>query len=338
MSKYKNIGILTNEMTPVELTLIVATSINLLTMPLIAAAVAGVRLSRRCRSAASLIGACVAVFLAAWVLQWGVFLNANTYPLDQDNKLAVLSRLPPEFLAGRMAPLRGEGDVRPIADVFRFPVVVKPTRCAKLGLGIVVHDDRASFMRFFATEEGVRVARSGEFFVQEYAAGEVELGILVEKMPGGANSLHRVVSVVEKSPASGRVRPSCVSGHRCRERRDLAVSPSLIASARRIASSIPGFNVGRYDVRTTERDVAQGRFAVVEVNGAMGFDLATMTGSANQCFWLSERWFLARMLVGAANIATFRGYSPAALAAVMGIAVRNAWQCGDWEKLFALYS
>ena len=119
---------------------------------------------------------------------------------------------------------------------------------------------------------------------------------------------------------------------------DLLRNAALRRSCVRVASSIPGFNAGRYDVRTTEAMAASGAFALAEVNGTMGFDLRFLVGGGLRSAALCEAWFGRRLLRGLMNALSMRGYGAATLLRVMALSLSNCVACRDWEKLFAAYS
>ena len=281
----------------------------------------------------------VAAAACAFLVLWALMLNVNPYPLSMLNKYEVLRAVPPEFRPGHAFLPRGapRGAVLAAVAALELPVVAKPAVCSKLGLGVVV-------LRGGGDVEGwasanARPGLQTPYIVQEYVDLPVELGVLVERdLVGGA---WRVVSVVEKLGAAD-VRRTCDAGGECRERPDLARSPEMhrACACVRVASSIPGFNVGRYDVRTTEAMARAGRFVLAEVNGTMGFDLRFLVGDAGglRAAALCEAWILRRMLRGLLNALSLRGYGPATMLRVMALALRNSLECRDWEKLFAAYS
>jgi hypothetical protein len=169
--------------------------------------------------------------------------------------------------------------------------------------------------------------------VQEMVPDDVELGVLVEKWP--FQKRFRVVSVVEKI-GKDDVRSGCTSKS-CKIRTDLI--PHLEAAMQSLSQRIPNFNCGRYNLRTTETKIRRAEFAVLEVNGIMGFDLrAWVTPNPVLTVYYHERWYAKRLLVGLVNMALLRGYSPFSLAAVMVDTLWNAFECGDWEKMLTLYS
>jgi membrane protein DedA with SNARE-associated domain len=108
-------------------------------------------------------------------------------------------------------------------------------------------------------------------------------------------------------------------------------SEELRAIIDRISQSLPGFFVGRYDVRyATDHDLRAGRFTIVELNGAASE--ATNIYDPSNSLWnayrtLYRQWELA-YAIGAAN--RRRGHAPASVAAL--------WQ--DWiayQRMAACY-
>ena len=91
------------------------------------------------------------VFGGVFVVQWAAMVNANPYPADITDKFAVLACLP-DFMAPRQQRLLNADDVASVASQFAFPVVVKPVKCARNGLGVVVHDDDADAVVYLRRE------------------------------------------------------------------------------------------------------------------------------------------------------------------------------------------
>jgi glutathione synthase/RimK-type ligase-like ATP-grasp enzyme len=116
-----------------------------------------------------------------------------------------------------------------------YPVIVKPLTCAKEGIGVTIIstvDDMINFQKNHDTKK---------YLVQEYLYYlPRDIAILYENGD--------VVFAVEKE-YPGSIRNLCSP---CVNKPHL-LTPELIKSVRYISKSIPGFNVGRYDIRFASR-------------------------------------------------------------------------------------
>ncbi len=276
----------------------------------------------------------VGIFFALFITIWILGLNVNPYTLNDDNKYAILKHLPSEYLP-KMRLLKSMEDIQYVYSTFNFPIIIKPTVCARSGRGTVKLE---SIHQLFDWAEKNRAAFGSQrlihqFMVQEAIKGEVEIGVLVEKMP--YEKYVRIVSIVEKTGTSA-IRKGC-EDIKCVMREDLI--PILQPAIRKISAQIPNFNVGRYDIRSTEQDLLKGKFKICEVNGMMGFDLrAWVRNDALRSFYDHERWFFTRLWIGFLNIVTLRGYNPINLIRVMWTTTKNSVECRDYEKFYSLYS
>jgi hypothetical protein len=105
-------------------------------------------------------------------------------------------------------------------------------------------------------------------------------------------------------------------------------TPELLAALDRISRSVPGFFIGRYDMRyASDDDLRAGRgFTVVELNGA-GAEATSIYDARNSLLsayrTLYRQWALV-FRIGALHRA--RGFAPAAIGAVLG----------EWHRTSAL--
>ncbi len=224
-----------------------------------------------------------------------------------------------------MSLLRNENDKMNIIHNFQFPIIVKPIICSKCSKDVMKFEDKNTFLQSDLLNK--------DYMIQEMINGNVELGILVEKMP--YEKYIKIISIVEKT-GNSVIRKGC-ENIKCINRNDLIdiLEPIL----QKISSQIPNFNVGRYDIRSTNQDLKNGLFKICEVNGTMGFDLQCWTqNNLFKSFYYHERWFIKRVLVGIVNICMLKGYNPYQLIQVMIISFYNSIMCKDYEKLYALYT
>jgi hypothetical protein len=263
----------------------------------------------------------VYMFLFLFVINWIMFLNCNTYDVDT-NKFNILENMPKQYIPEQML-------LKDYMNVKTFPILAKPVICTKAGKGIVIFKDKFELNRF--VHENPKLI--DEYMIQSLVQEDVELGVLVEKFPF---QRHVIIKSITEKLSMDTVRPHCLLFN-CKERRDLI--PYIEPIIQELSRKIPYFNVGRYDIKTSEEKIKRGEFKVLEINGTMGFDLrGWTTTNPFKCIYYHERWFLKRVIIGWLNIHTLKGYNPVTLIYVMIKTFINMFVCFDWEKLFTIYS
>lgn len=268
----------------------------------------------------------IIIALTSFSILWLFLINCNPYDIDTD-KFTILSYIPDCFKPKQTMLSKGINAIHRM----KFPVVIKPTICSKVGKDVYVCKDGTDLFQVYQ-----HLSNSGElehFMAQEYVEDSTELGVLVEKYPW--EKYVHIVSITEKL-GNAEVRKHCHAGN-CKDRKDLI--PKIKDSIKLVSACIPNFNVGRYDIRTTENKASKGMFSIVEANGTMGFDLrAWSTPSIIKAIYYHERWFVKRLFIGYMNILLWKGYGPIKSIIIMLITTYNALRCMDWEKLFTIYS
>lgn len=274
----------------------------------------------------SILLTCFLTYLIIWI----IFLNTNPYPIYA-NKLYIMNFIPIEYRPNYQLLLR-DIDV----DSLKFPIIVKPTICTKVGKDV----ERVNNIE--ELELLLQKINPSEFMVQNFLYNyPMECGVLYERLPWKKKG--RVINIVVKD-FHGDVRGGCDP---CVLRNDL-LTERVHNLFDNLAKLIPNFYVGRFDVRYhTDEEFKNGvNIKVVEVNGTLGFDLQVFIVNENEsniAYYLRSikvclRWFFVRMIVAIYNIITFNGYNPVDLVTVMFICLYNRIKCDDWEKQYALYS
>ncbi len=266
----------------------------------------------------------IIIFITVFIIIWILSLNVNPYDLNANNKYTILQNLDKKYIP-KMSLLKNQNDIMNVIHNFQFPIIVKPIICSKCSKDVMKFDDKTKFLNANLLNK--------DYMVQEMIQKNVELGILVEKMP--YEKYVKIISIVEKS-GNSVVRKGC-EDIKCINRNDLIfiLEPIL----QKLSAQIPNFNVGRYDIRSSEEDLHNGVFKICEVNGTMGFDLQCWTqNNLFKSFYYHERWFISRVIIGFINICMGKGYNPIHLIKVMCITLYNSIICKDYEKLYALYT
>ena len=258
------------------------------------------------------------LFLVLFYIIWILFLNVNTYSIYA-NKFNILEKIPPKYLPAQMM-------LTDYKQVKKYPIIIKPIICSKDGKGILVIKSQSE-LELFIKNNALLVS---EYMIQDLVQDDVEIGVLVEKYP--FQKYVKIIAIVEKKEKI-MVRVQC-KNDMCVPRNELI--PFLEKQIKDISYNIPNFNVGRYDIKTTEDKIRKGEFKILEVNGTLGFDLRKPTYIS--FIYHAIRWFLKRLQVGLINILSLNGYDPHTLVYVMAKTVINTYKCKDWEKLLSIYT
>jgi len=261
----------------------------------------------------------VSLFTATWI----GLLNSNTYPLGS-NKYTILSNIPNEYLPKQMI-IKSQYDMDHVLESFTFPIILKPTHCTRSGKNVVKLNNKKELFSY-----SKKIINSS-YMIQEFVEDEIELCILIEKWPWEKSG--RIISVIEKT-IKDDIRNGC-SVNTCVERLDLF--PYFMNIIPQISNMIPGFNVGRYDIKCSSTGLKEGKFKVLEVNGTMGFDFRGFVNPMTSILY-HERWFIVRVLIGYSKICMLEGYNLVMLIIVSLVTIKNTIVCGDLEKLSSLYS
>ena len=259
-------------------------------------------------------------FFAGFILQWVLFLNVNPYPLQQDNKLAIMSLIPKTYRPETQFSLT---EIQ--SNVVVYPIIIKPTICSGEGMGITILQNETELNAYMAAHPN-----TSQLMVQSYLENyPVEIGVCWEKRPWEKEG--RVLEIVEKTQQTS-VRK--FDYHQYKDHSD-QITPALNQLFNAISQTIPNMNVCRYDIRLPSIDHLQkGDFKIVEVNGTMGMRyLGYPIGVLPDV-----EWYLMRIFMGIHHLVTLQGYSPLNLAKAMYTSYINAVKCHDWENLYSLYS
>lgn len=215
-----------------------------------------------------------------------------------------------------------------------FPVIVKPD-VGEQGWGVALICSQRGLERYF---ECMPVA----IIVQRYRPG-IEAGIFYMRRPGAERG--RIVSISE-SLHHLRVThdhredeaPSIVFGFTCHdaEYRDALHwnSPQLERAIDALGRALPGFFLGRFDVRAGSIDeLRRGDFSIIELNGVLSeptqiYDPTTSLPQA--CATLMRHWRLA-FEIGAENRA--RGIVPTRFRELVALTAAKIWRQASARRL-----
>jgi glutathione synthase/RimK-type ligase-like ATP-grasp enzyme len=241
-----------------------------------------------------------------------------------DSKYTVMQQMPKKYCPETQFLL---SDI--LNQTYSFPIIIKPTINSGNGKGIVVVRSQTGLNSFLDTCKD-----PGEYMVQNYLDDhKVEIGVLYERMPWSDKG--RIIEICEK-PEKSEIRNSV----------DVIldishlITPELDEEFRRISANIPGFYVGRYDIRLKHiDDLHILEFKIVEVNGTFGSGLSFYCDEKYKYVdYYLFKWYIRRIILGIYNMISFRGYSPIELPMVMMKTYYNMVHYNEFGLLFYLSS
>ena len=215
-----------------------------------------------------------------------------------------------------------------------FPVIVKPD-VGEQGWGVALICSQRGMERYF---ECMPVA----IIVQRYFPG-IEAGIFYMRRPGAergrivsiSESIHHIRVPHDHCPDEA---PSIVFGFTCHdaEYRDALHwnSPQLERAVDALGRAVPGFFLGRFDVRAGSVDeLRRGEFAIIELNGVLSEPTQIYdptTSFAQACATLIRQWRFA-FEIGAENRA--RGTVPTRLRELVALMAAKIWRQASARRL-----
>lgn len=258
----------------------------------------------------------ILTYFSCFLAQWIIYLNVNPYPVNIDNKFAVMENFPEQY---KPSPQFMLADIyfRP----FEYPIIIKPTICSGGGAEISIINSKEEVEDFMQYKFDLNY-----FMVQKYLEDHpVEIGVLYEKYPWETEG--RILEIAEKTN-NEKIR-AFVSSH-LKRHTDLITNQKVLDIFHNLIKHVPNANAVRFDIRLKHiTDLEKGDFKIVEMNGTMGmpyykdFDVT---------------WYFRRLLIGAINMISLQGYSPLNLPVAMYKSFMSMHNCDDYENLWSIYS
>jgi hypothetical protein len=271
------------------------------------------------------------LFALSFIIQWILFLNVNTYPIANGNKFAIMSYIPDKYKPEQDYLLKNMNNQE--IENLKFPIIMKPIVCSGGGNEINIFNSYSEFVDFIIHNE--KKIDISHYMVQNYLEDyDIEIGILYERKPWEEKG--RVLEFTEKTQKD-KIRPQNINfliNHNTK------ITDKIHQLFDEISQKIPGFYVGRYDIRLRNlEDFEKGKFKIIEVNGTMGMYLISDDYLFNlNDFIIDSQWYWNRILFGGYNMATLKGYGPFNLLQVFLISLYRGFGCNTWENIFSLYS
>lgn len=263
-------------------------------------------------------------FLIGFIIQWVIFLNVNPYPIENDNKFSIMNYIPDKYIPTQQFIL----DKCNLKEL-EYPIIIKPTICSGSCRGVYIVNDYIECIKVIKNNNIDPKSYMTQTFLEDYS---FEVGILYQKYPWDKSG--KIVEICEKTNKEN-IRTHDINFIIDRNK---LISDKLNNIINYISNKIPNFYVGRYDIRyKTEKDLLNGEFKILEVNGTMGMNFICDNLSFN-CFLIDFYWFLNRILIGLYNIFSLNGYNPISLVMCMRKSLKRCIICSDRECLLALYS
>jgi len=266
-------------------------------------------------------------FALGFLIQWILFLNVNPYPIENRNKMKIMNFVPPEYKPEQEFLLKNM-NIQDIENM-KYPIIIKPIVCSGDGNGIYIFNSHSEFMKFMMDNKHFDFS---EYMIQNYLEGyDVEITILYEHKPWKEKG--EIVEITEKTQTD-KIRILSMNSINHKE----LINENILIKIDEISKKIPGFYVGRYDIRLKNlEDLEKGDFKIVEVNGTMGMNIFDNKNMFIDLYY-DFIWYWNRITIGGYNMATLNGYGPLHLLRVFLISIKNGFGCNDWENIFSLYS
>ena len=199
-------------------------------------------------------------YFIGFIIQWIIFVNVNPYPINQNNKLAIMNLIPFRFKPQLQFSL-SEINEKYSHKQFQYPIIIKPIICSGNGLNIqIIKSDKELKMYL------LNCKNKNNFMVQNYLQNyDVEIGVLWEKQPWEKEG--KVIEIVEKTQQK-EIRPFDYNNYK---NHNSLINEKINLIFNQISKNIKNMNVCRYDIRLKNIiDLQNENFKIVEVNGTMG--------------------------------------------------------------------
>lgn len=251
------------------------------------------------------------IYFLIFVIEWIIFLNVNPYPINIDNKFAIMELVPIQYRPHTQFLLSNINN-----NKFNYPIIIKPIYCSGNGNHIVIVNNNNELNNFIKECKNIDYYMI-QNYLEEY---NVEIGILYEN--------GKIIEIVEKTNNMDKIR--YFKDYNKKSHDNLIHNEKINYIINHISKLIPNMNVARYDIRLKNiNDLEKGDFKIIEINGTMGM-------SFNNYFDII--WYFRRLFIGIINILTLKGYSPIHLPIVMYKSYNSMIKCNDYENIFSLYS
>jgi len=233
------------------------------------------------------------------IIIWILLININPYKKRED-KFSIL-----EYISHTYTPKMYRFN-KINKEYIHYPIIIKPTICASNSIGVKLLKNTYDLQEYLSNNI---IFSKNALMLQEFIPYKNEVGILYEKnlvTNGGS-----IISIVKKNTPNKIIHSSCYNNSYC-EDITYKNTNKLNTIFTTIANSIPNFNIGRFDVKyKNETDLFNGKnFYILEVNGALGFDLRKHTSDIITSNYYIFRWIIYRMCMGFMNIIKLQSYNP----------------------------
>ncbi len=243
------------------------------------------------------------LYFAFWILVLYLFFSAN--PQTLGHKTYALDHIPKEYNIPYTVIYKNNvkqwynfvHHLGSLPQGVGFPLIFKPNTCTSKGNNVE---------KLYNVTEAVNYINKfphNEIIIQQFDDSPYEASILYERYPIFKHG--KVISIVQKIlHDKDAVNYNVTTSHMI-DRPDL-ITPKLNEVIDKISRQIPGFYVGRYDVKFKSiNDIMNGKFKVIELNGTMGVDHRAYTKNKRDWSYanihIQLRWAFKRIIVGILN-------------------------------------
>ena len=215
-----------------------------------------------------------------------LFLNSNPYNNDDVNKLYKLNKIDDKY--------------KPVTEsynkkkIYEYPFILKPNICTGGSKGVKIINNDKELNEYIDQNDK-------DIIYQEYIDSEYEFTILYQRNPLSPDG--KIINIHKRIYGRDEISKKNWDEEKDNKERNDLITPKLEYIINNISKNIPGFYIGRYDIRVRDiEDLKNGKIYILELNGQMGFDLSYCTYNLFKRYTVALIFILTRISYGALNI------------------------------------
>lgn len=225
---------------------------------------------------------------------FSLFLSCNVSQISNKKEFA-LKYIPEKYYLKSFV-----GTKKSILDKenLNYPMIIKPNTCSSKSANVFKVTNYEKLGRVLDDFP------NNDIMVQEYDDSRFEGSILYERYPFFKKG--RIINIVKKEIVTNEEVRHNLRNAVIKNISDIKTD-KLEEAIDEISNKIPGFYVGRYDIKFKSiEDLKEGNFKIMELNGCFGIDLTLYTNDLKDRYFKpipgQLRWIIKRVFVGFINI------------------------------------
>jgi hypothetical protein len=263
------------------------------------------------------------------------WLSVNPFNIWSISKITLLNKIPKKnkpttFLYNHNVDL----------NYLKYPVIFKPNICSGIGRNVEIIKSKKEAINYI--KDFRKIHKNEVIIIQNFIKSKHEFGILYERLPWNKNG--KIIAITEKiydKKNKIKIWNENAFGEEYGYYIDCPylINKKIEQDFDKITKNISkNMYVCRYDVLINNRqDLYNEKFKILEVNGAMGYDLRVWDNikDIKRYAFLILRWLYVRLLIGIYNVLTFNGVNILQLILNFGDKITlSMGECKDWEHFF----